>query len=424
MTITATLAGAISMLAQFGLFFGGGNNRDNPLGGDRRAADGVPRAGRRRAGADGDQPHARVRGRPRRRRDLGRSAGAGLGAAQDLAAARSGRSTSRPSATRRWRTCTSSTRCRARGWTICSRPTPTSSNRIAELQKIAGEMQVDATGRRSRAAQPAAGDRRRAAAVAGACRRSGVVEERVASGARGADRLAKAEESAGAARSGSRRRAAARRALGGELRPLLGRRNRRWARPGAGQPAGDHGAAPARPPQSGDRAICSIAGCRKRAGTFEAMLRLSLAQLLYLPELGDHSARCSSPSRRPSATRKSPASRRADECGAAAGPGRGRNAARCCPGTCCSPTRSASNGARPMAPRPIDGLRRRAARGAAARPDAQGRLPGADRAARRHGRSLPTPCGSTPATSRSSSCPAMPRAAGGCRMPRPPSRRA
>jgi heat shock protein HtpX len=33
MTITATLAGAISMLAQFGLFFGGGNNRDNPLGG-------------------------------------------------------------------------------------------------------------------------------------------------------------------------------------------------------------------------------------------------------------------------------------------------------------------------------------------------------------------------------------------------------
>ena len=33
MTITATFAGAISMLAQFGLFFGGGNNRDNPLGG-------------------------------------------------------------------------------------------------------------------------------------------------------------------------------------------------------------------------------------------------------------------------------------------------------------------------------------------------------------------------------------------------------
>ena len=33
MTITATLAGAISMLAQFGLFFGGGGDRErNPLG--------------------------------------------------------------------------------------------------------------------------------------------------------------------------------------------------------------------------------------------------------------------------------------------------------------------------------------------------------------------------------------------------------
>ncbi|MEZ5667799.1 MAG: zinc metalloprotease HtpX [Alphaproteobacteria bacterium] len=33
MTVTATVAGAISMLANFGLFFGGGNSRDNPLGG-------------------------------------------------------------------------------------------------------------------------------------------------------------------------------------------------------------------------------------------------------------------------------------------------------------------------------------------------------------------------------------------------------
>ena len=32
MTITATIAGAISMLAQFGMFFGG--NRDNNNGGD------------------------------------------------------------------------------------------------------------------------------------------------------------------------------------------------------------------------------------------------------------------------------------------------------------------------------------------------------------------------------------------------------
>jgi heat shock protein HtpX len=33
MTVTATIAGAISMLANFGLFFGGANSRDNPLGG-------------------------------------------------------------------------------------------------------------------------------------------------------------------------------------------------------------------------------------------------------------------------------------------------------------------------------------------------------------------------------------------------------
>ncbi|TSD84945.1 zinc metalloprotease HtpX [Mycobacterium sp. KBS0706] len=32
MTITATIAGALSMLANFGLFFGGGDNRNNPLG--------------------------------------------------------------------------------------------------------------------------------------------------------------------------------------------------------------------------------------------------------------------------------------------------------------------------------------------------------------------------------------------------------
>jgi heat shock protein HtpX len=32
MTVTATIAGAISMLANFALFFGGGDNRNNPLG--------------------------------------------------------------------------------------------------------------------------------------------------------------------------------------------------------------------------------------------------------------------------------------------------------------------------------------------------------------------------------------------------------
>ena len=44
-------------------------------------------------------------------------------------------------------------------------------------------------------------------------------------------------------------------------------------------------------------------GLPKKSGGFEAVLRLSLAQLLYLPELGDH-RRCFSPARRSSATRK------------------------------------------------------------------------------------------------------------------------
>ncbi len=69
MTITATIAGAISMLANFGFYFGGRSNDNNNIGfiGSLLAAH--SRAARRRAGADGDQPHARIRGRPRGRRD-------------------------------------------------------------------------------------------------------------------------------------------------------------------------------------------------------------------------------------------------------------------------------------------------------------------------------------------------------------------
>ena len=65
MTITATLAGAISMLGNFAFFFGGNRDNNNPLGfvgvlvGDDRGA------ACRHAGADGDQPHARILGRPR-----------------------------------------------------------------------------------------------------------------------------------------------------------------------------------------------------------------------------------------------------------------------------------------------------------------------------------------------------------------------
>ena len=64
MTITATIAGAISMLAQFGMFFARQPRQQQRHRHDRHARDGDPCADRRHAGADGDQPHARIRGRP------------------------------------------------------------------------------------------------------------------------------------------------------------------------------------------------------------------------------------------------------------------------------------------------------------------------------------------------------------------------
>ena len=83
MTITATLAGAISMLGNFAFFFGGNRDNNNPLGGHRRARRHDRRAAGRRGRADGDQPDARIRRRPARRRDLRPSALAGVGARQD-----------------------------------------------------------------------------------------------------------------------------------------------------------------------------------------------------------------------------------------------------------------------------------------------------------------------------------------------------
>ena len=80
MTITATLAGAISMLGNFAFFFGGNRDNNNPLGfvGVLVAMIVAPLAAAMRA--DGDQPHARICRRPARRRDLRPPAVAGLGA--------------------------------------------------------------------------------------------------------------------------------------------------------------------------------------------------------------------------------------------------------------------------------------------------------------------------------------------------------
>ncbi len=63
MTITATIAGAISMLAQFGLFFGGGARDQQRCRHHRNAGHGDSGAPCRNDRADGDQPHARIRSR-------------------------------------------------------------------------------------------------------------------------------------------------------------------------------------------------------------------------------------------------------------------------------------------------------------------------------------------------------------------------
>ena len=126
MTVAATVAGAISMLAQFGFFFGGGRNRDNGDGADRGAAGGDLRADGGDADPDDDQPDAGVFRRPARRGDQRQAAGAG---AARCARSRPMPGASRcraPSATRPRRRSSSSTRCPGSGWTTSSPPTRTS----------------------------------------------------------------------------------------------------------------------------------------------------------------------------------------------------------------------------------------------------------------------------------------------------------
>ena len=126
MTITATIAGAVSMLANFGFVFGGRGNNNGNIGIVGTLDAGDPRPARRGAGADGDQPHARIRGRQGRRRDQPASAVARLGPAKNRRRRASTSPTCRPSAIPPRRICSSSIRCPGRAWTICSRPTPMS----------------------------------------------------------------------------------------------------------------------------------------------------------------------------------------------------------------------------------------------------------------------------------------------------------
>ena len=85
MTITATIAGAISMLANFAFFFGGSRDNNNPLGFIGVIVAAIVAPLRRPARPDGDQPHARIFRRPRRRRDQRPAGLADLRARQDRA---------------------------------------------------------------------------------------------------------------------------------------------------------------------------------------------------------------------------------------------------------------------------------------------------------------------------------------------------
>jgi heat shock protein HtpX len=121
MTITATFAGAISMLANFALFFGG--NRNNPLGligtlalmilaplGAALVQMSISRGREYEADRVGPRFVATRSGSPRRWKKF--------------PASRHASTTRRPSATRPRRTCLSSTRCMPMHGTSFSQPTP------------------------------------------------------------------------------------------------------------------------------------------------------------------------------------------------------------------------------------------------------------------------------------------------------------
>jgi len=154
MTVTGTMAGAISMLAQFGLFFGGGNNRDNPLGGIGAllmvflaplAAGLVQMAISRTREYEADKDGAEISREP-----------LALASALAKISQLSHRTVN-----------VQAERNPAMAHLYIFNPLsgarmdnlfsthPNVENRIAQLQRLAGEMQVDRTGRRYERAEPA-----------------------------------------------------------------------------------------------------------------------------------------------------------------------------------------------------------------------------------------------------------------------------
>ena len=123
MTVTAVLAGAIGMLANFAFFFGGSRDRESPLGGIGAllvmllapiAAMLVQFAISRSREYEADRIGAAI---------SGRAALARLGARQDFQRRGADPEQRRRNPIRRPRTCSSSTRCPAAARTACSPPT-------------------------------------------------------------------------------------------------------------------------------------------------------------------------------------------------------------------------------------------------------------------------------------------------------------
>lgn len=117
MTITATLAGAISMLGNFAFFSVAAAITTIRLS-HRRARGDDRRSSGRHAGADGDQPDARIFGRPPRRGSAAIRSGSPRRSARSPVAPRISR-TRKLRDIRRRRICSSSIRSLARAWTIC-----------------------------------------------------------------------------------------------------------------------------------------------------------------------------------------------------------------------------------------------------------------------------------------------------------------
>jgi heat shock protein HtpX len=125
MTITATIAGAISMLANFGFMFGGRSNSNNNIGFigtlallilGPLAAGLVQMAISRNREYEADQEGAEISRRPL---SLASALQKIAGAAQHIPNMPAERNPASAISS-------SSIRCRARAWTICSRPTPMS----------------------------------------------------------------------------------------------------------------------------------------------------------------------------------------------------------------------------------------------------------------------------------------------------------